>query len=121
MARIEWRGHGLRVQHHGGIAPFTGFLHQQGQDGAAHARAAARLAHGHAADVAVWQQAARADGVAGIVIGDGVQADGVHVVEFDLGRHFLFIDENFKTDGGGVLAQGGPVAEADGVLGHGVM
>ncbi|MNT72289.1 hypothetical protein D3C72_2108730 [compost metagenome] len=49
-----------------------------------------------------------------------MQADGVHVVEFDLGRHFLFIDKDFKTDDGSVRAQGGPVAEADGVLGHGV-
>ena len=48
------------------------------------------------------------------------EADGVHVVEFDLGRHFLFINENFETDGGRVGAQGGPIAEADGVLGHGV-
>src|SRR5471032_1188540 len=118
MARIERRGSSLGIEHHGSIAPLAGLAHQQLQNLATDTRTAPRLAHRHTADMTIGQQAPRTDGATLGIVGNIMQANSVHGVELDLGRHFLFIDKDFKTDGGSVLAQSGPVAEVDVNSGH---
>src|SRR5471032_3614864 len=118
MARIEWRGGGLGIQHHRSIAPLARLAHQQLQNLPSDTSTAPRLAHRHAADMPIGQQAACADSTTLLIVGNSMQTNSVHGVELDLGRHFLFIDKDFKTDGGSVLAQSGPVAEVDVNSGH---
>ncbi len=105
MTGVKRAGLHLCVQHDLSIAPATRRIHQRGQQERADALAAPGVAHGHAADVAVGQQAAGAHGPAVGVIGDGVQAKGVAGVEFFFQRHLLFFDEDLKTDAAGLGTQ----------------
>src|SRR6266571_1515042 len=98
VAAIELQRLQLRGKHDLRMAALARFLRERLQDRGADAPAAPVLYYRHAADMAVQQQAAGADRLAGLVVGDGVDAVGVLVVELDAGRHVLLADENGEAD-----------------------
>ena len=94
MGLVEALGVGLRVQHQHAVAIAVALADQGVEQLAAHAQAARALVHGHAADVAVGQQAAGAQRRAVGGVGHGMHRDRVVVVHLDLGRHLLLDHEH---------------------------
>ena len=71
------------------------------------------LAHGHAADVAVGQQASGAHRRAVRIVGHRMHRHRVVVVELDLDRHALLDHEDLVAHAGRILAQAVPGSQSD--------
>jgi uncharacterized protein with NRDE domain len=91
----------LRRDDHFLVAALARLADQRLQDLGADAAPAPLLHHGHPADVAVGQQPAGADRLVVHIVGDGVHALRIHVVELDPGRHVLLADEDREAEGPG--------------------
>ena len=89
----------MRLRRKHGLAVPAGarFIDQAREDQPADAAAAPRLQHRHAPDVPVGQQPRGPHGFP-ILQSQGVNRIAVHLVELDLPRHALFLDEHGKAD-----------------------
>ncbi|KAG1062706.1 hypothetical protein G6F40_017937 [Rhizopus arrhizus] len=69
--------------------------------------------HGHAADMAVGQQSARAHRWAVRPIGHGMHRHRIVVIQLDLRGHSLFDDEHLVANRVGIFAQPVPRTQRD--------
>ncbi len=97
----------LRREHDAGVPLAQRRLQQRREHRAAQALSAALLEHRHAPDMAVGQQAPGGDDHARVP-GQRVKARGVLVVELDVARHALLLDEHGEADRLGVRARLAP-------------
>ena len=88
---------GLRRQHNALVAALPGRTHQCIQHRRSYAPAPPCFEHRHAPNVAVRQQAARADRPA-FRTGDYMHANGIVLIQLDLGGDFLLVHEHSEAD-----------------------
>ena len=112
LGTIEAERMDLRREQDPTVAAAARFFDQRSQQRTPCSASAPRLEDRHAADVSVGQQACRADC---LPIGEGERMDAADVmlIQLDLGRDALLVDEYFEADGLRVGLSGLPIEKAD--------